>query len=90
MVTPLTIRYKCVLGRSIRREMDAVRKQLGVCPQHDVLWEQLTVYEHLALYATLKVNLPLLIVNVLTKPFQGSSFFKTRRRSKGYDPTAWP
>ena len=44
-----------IAGHSIRTEMDDVRQQLGVCPQHDVLWEQLTVYEHLALYSVLKV-----------------------------------
>jgi len=27
---------------------------MGVCPQHDVLWRNLTVREHLELYATLK------------------------------------
>lgn len=47
-----------IAGHSIRVEMDEVRQQLGVCPQHDVLWEQLTVYEHLALYTTLKVDSP--------------------------------
>ena len=45
-----------IAGHSIRTEMDDVRQQLGVCPQHDVLWEQLTVYEHLALYSVLKVE----------------------------------
>eukprot|EP00922_Rhytidocystis_sp_ex-Travisia-forbesii_P021581 GHVS01031605.1.p1 GENE.GHVS01031605.1~~GHVS01031605.1.p1 ORF type:complete len:1507 (-),score=211.25 GHVS01031605.1:84-4217(-) len=33
---------------SIRRSL------LGVCPQHNVLWEQLTVYEHVQLFADLK------------------------------------
>ena len=38
--------------------MAEIRKHLGVCPQHDVLWDRLTVQEHLWLFARLKgVNL---------------------------------
>jgi ATP-binding cassette, subfamily A (ABC1), member 3 len=35
-------------------EMDNIRRMLGVCPQHDTLYEDLTVEEHLNLYATFK------------------------------------
>ena len=34
--------------------MDSVRKNLGVCPQHDILWNELTPYEHLSLFSILK------------------------------------
>ena len=34
--------------------MSQVRKNLGVCPQHDVLWKRLTAREHLWLFARLK------------------------------------
>jgi ATP-binding cassette, subfamily A (ABC1), member 3 len=34
--------------------MDEIRESLGVCPQTNVLFEQLTVREHLELYAALK------------------------------------
>jgi ABC-type multidrug transport system ATPase subunit len=34
--------------------MGDVRKILGVCPQHDVLFEYLTPREHLALFAAFK------------------------------------
>lgn len=27
---------------------------IGVCPQHDVLWLELTVWEHLTIYAQLR------------------------------------
>ncbi|KAH1258082.1 ABC transporter A family member 1 [Glycine max] len=33
---------------------DEIRKVLGVCPQHDILFPELTVREHLELFATLK------------------------------------
>ena len=34
--------------------MSEARKYMGVCPQHDVLFQYLTVTEHLQLYAKLK------------------------------------
>lgn len=34
--------------------MDDFRKILGVCPQHDVLFESLTPKEHLQLFASFK------------------------------------
>ncbi len=36
-----------------------LRSQLGVCPQHDVLWPELTVMEHLQLFADIKGVSPL-------------------------------
>jgi len=35
-------------------QMDDVRQFMGVCPQHDVLFEQLTPIEHLELFYELK------------------------------------
>lgn len=43
-----------VYGASINREMSSVRKLLGVCPQHNTLFDLLTVREHLELYAAIK------------------------------------
>jgi ABC-type multidrug transport system ATPase subunit len=43
-----------VYGRSIKTDLTNVRKNLGICPQHDVLWDLLTVMEHLQLFAALK------------------------------------
>lgn len=34
--------------------MDDIRKFMGVCPQHDILFDNLTVWEHLELYASFK------------------------------------
>ncbi|KAL4853959.1 ATP-binding cassette sub-family A member 3 [Chlorella vulgaris] len=42
------------VGLSVRRDMAAIRGSLGVCPQFDVLWPQLTVREHLELYGAIK------------------------------------
>ncbi|GKU89849.1 hypothetical protein SLEP1_g3933 [Rubroshorea leprosula] len=43
-----------VFGKSILTGMDEIRKGLGVCPQHDILFPELTVREHLEMFAILK------------------------------------
>nr|XP_041569928.1 ATP-binding cassette sub-family A member 13 [Taeniopygia guttata] len=41
-------------GKDIRTELAAIRTELGVCPQYDVLLSMLTVREHLLLYGSVK------------------------------------
>lgn len=41
-------------GYNIRTQIDMVYRKIGVCPQFDILWEDLTVGEHLYFYARLK------------------------------------
>jgi ABC-type multidrug transport system ATPase subunit len=41
-------------GIDIREDMDSVYARMGVCPQHDQLWDQLTAEEHLLFYGRLK------------------------------------
>ncbi|CAK0894746.1 unnamed protein product, partial [Prorocentrum cordatum] len=43
-----------VAGHSILTDMRDIRRVIGVCPQHDVLWLELTVLEHLRVYARLR------------------------------------
>ena len=43
-----------LFGRSIRRDLTWIRTQLGVCPQHDILFPHLSAYEHLWLCASLR------------------------------------
>ncbi|PKU86162.1 ABC transporter A family member 6 [Dendrobium catenatum] len=43
-----------VEGLDIRSNMDEIYASMGVCPQHDLLWETLTGREHLLFYARLK------------------------------------
>ena len=42
----------------INEQMPEIRKNLGVCPQHDILYPNLTVEEHLQLFASFKGYLP--------------------------------
>ena len=32
----------------------AIEELIGLCPQHDILWEELTAKEHIELYANLR------------------------------------
>jgi ABC-type multidrug transport system ATPase subunit len=41
-------------GQDIRTHMVTIRRSLGICPQFDILWPDLTVAEHLLLYAAIK------------------------------------
>jgi ATP-binding cassette subfamily A (ABC1) protein 3 len=41
-------------GNDIRTNITAVQKSLGICPQHDVLFDTLTVEEHLWFFCKLK------------------------------------
>ncbi len=43
-----------VEGSDIREDMDSVYARMGVCPQHDKLWDVLTAREHLLFYGRLK------------------------------------
>lgn len=46
-----------IFGLDISEDMKEIRKILGVCPQHDILWNELTPREHLILFGRMK-NLP--------------------------------
>ena len=46
--------YAEVFGTDIFSNMQEVRKNLGVCPQHDVLFEFLTPEDHLRLFCSFK------------------------------------
>lgn len=43
-----------VFGKSILTNMEEIRRQLGVCPQYDILFPELTVKEHLEIFGILK------------------------------------
>ncbi|KAK3236394.1 hypothetical protein CYMTET_53464 [Cymbomonas tetramitiformis] len=43
-----------VMGRSIRWDKHLARRNVGICPQHNVLFERITVREHLVIYGALK------------------------------------
>jgi ABC-type multidrug transport system ATPase subunit len=46
-----------VYGRNVEQDTSVVHTMTGYCPQHDVLFDELSVYEHLELFCALK-NIP--------------------------------
>ena len=43
-----------VNGYDIRKDIANVRSSLGLCPQHDILFDNLTVEEHLYFFAKVR------------------------------------
>jgi len=43
-------------GNSIKRDTDEVRRSLGLCQQHDVLFDTVSVEEHLRLTMRIRSN----------------------------------
>ncbi|CAK4444477.1 unnamed protein product, partial [Aphanomyces euteiches] len=41
-------------GLSLTQDLDAIRASLGMCPQHNVLYPTLTVFQHLEFYGRIK------------------------------------
>ena len=39
---------------NLKQDLNEIRKELGICPQHDVLYKELSVIEHLQLYGAIK------------------------------------
>jgi ATP-binding cassette subfamily A (ABC1) protein 2 len=48
--------FATIFGHNILTELDEIRKTMGVCPQHDVLFEHLNVKEHILFFSQLKVQ----------------------------------
>ncbi|XP_022109857.1 ATP-binding cassette sub-family A member 1-like [Acanthaster planci] len=51
---PPTAGTAYIYGKDILRDISRIRKSLGMCPQHNVLFDYLTVAEHLWFYARVK------------------------------------
>ncbi|KAI8909840.1 hypothetical protein EDD86DRAFT_247174 [Gorgonomyces haynaldii] len=53
-LTPATNGDALIFNYSVRTQMNEIRKIMGICPQHDILFDDLTAREHIELYAGLK------------------------------------
>ncbi|EQC35872.1 hypothetical protein SDRG_06622 [Saprolegnia diclina VS20] len=54
MLPPTSGDATMLRGLSLRRDMQSIRNSIGMCPQHDVLYDDLTVLEHMLFYAAIK------------------------------------
>ncbi len=39
---------------NIKSDFEKIRKDLGFCPQFDLLWDNLTAYEHMYIFSQIK------------------------------------
>ena len=53
---PPTFVNAYINGQSIVNDMDLIRCNLGICPQHNILFDQLTVREHLSFLVNLRYD----------------------------------
>ncbi|XP_033746448.1 ATP-binding cassette sub-family A member 3-like [Pecten maximus] len=51
---PPTSGTAIINGSDIRKDIEGVRQSLGLCPQHNILYDNMTVEEHLWFFAKLK------------------------------------
>lgn len=51
---PPTSGTALINGKDIRTDLDGVRDSLGLCPQHNILFDELTVREHIVFFSRLK------------------------------------
>jgi ABC-type multidrug transport system ATPase subunit len=50
----LTDGYARIAGKDIRTQMPQIRMDMGICPQHNCLFDELTVREHLQFFSRIK------------------------------------
>jgi ABC-type Na+ transport system ATPase subunit NatA len=53
MLSP-TDGFATIAGKDTRTQMDAIRQDIGICLQHDCLFPELTVKEHIQFFARIK------------------------------------
>ncbi|XP_041064203.1 retinal-specific phospholipid-transporting ATPase ABCA4 [Carcharodon carcharias] len=51
---PPTSGTAVINGKDIRSDIDAIRQDIGMCPQHNILFNNLTVAEHILFYTQLR------------------------------------
>jgi ABC-type multidrug transport system ATPase subunit len=54
MLTSTSYDVAEVLGYDLNEDLDAIRQHIGICPQFDVLFDDLSARQHLDLYAAVK------------------------------------
>ena len=65
----------------MRRDMVQIRENLGLCPQHNVLFDTMTVEEHLTFFAKVYRLRRLMHITYSTHPF--SALVLLVRRQEG-------
>ncbi|XP_042906076.1 phospholipid-transporting ATPase ABCA3 [Parasteatoda tepidariorum] len=88
LITP-TSGTAIVNGCDIREDMDSVHSNLGICPQHDILFNELTVEEHLYFFCKLKGYLSDLVNSEIERIISCLSLEPYRKTQVQYLSGGW-
>jgi ABC-type Na+ transport system ATPase subunit NatA len=72
-----------VCGKNIRYELADIYAQMGLCPQHDLLWETLTAEEHLNFYGRLKGLENAALEQAVAKALKDVNLYEVRAKQAG-------
>lgn len=72
-----------ISGMDIKEDMNSIYKVMGVCPQHDLLWDALTAEEHLYFYARLKGLTGSAIREAVDVALQSVRLYDVRKKRSG-------
>jgi ABC-type multidrug transport system ATPase subunit len=72
-------------GKNIIGEIDEIHAIMGICPQHDILWDQLTGKEHLMFYGRIKGLKGKILKEEVKKTLQKVNLYDARNKvSRAY------
>ncbi|RYH31736.1 ATP-binding cassette domain-containing protein [archaeon] len=69
--------FVSIYGQNILRSIEKIRSSMGICLQHDILFDQLSLYEHIIFFAQLK---GLTYTEAVAEAEQLVSFFHLQNR----------
>lgn len=72
-----------IFGHSVTSDSDVIRQMIGVCPQHDILWNELTAAEHLHMFAEFKGIPRRQIKTMVNETLQMVGLFHVRNKRAG-------
>ncbi len=67
-----------IYGKSVKKRMADIRREIGYCPQHDILMSDLTAFEHLYLFALLKNTPPTQLMKEIEDRLRGVALWDVR------------
>jgi ABC-type multidrug transport system ATPase subunit len=82
-MSPPTAGDAYVFGMSIRTQMSEIRKKLGVCPQFDILFPDMSAREHVELFSGIKGIPDDEMVKVMEERLKQMKLWKVRDQAAG-------
>ncbi len=77
----------CIYGSDIQEDMDTIRQSLGICPQHNILFDESVIFKIFSLYFQLTIVYCRLTVEehlLFYGQLKGLSFFEAKEQVPVY------